>query len=357
MHRYIVLENGKVFKGLAFGAEGDARGELVFTTGMVGYVETLTDPSYYGQIIMQTFPAVGNYGVMYGDMESARAYCRAYVVNDYCRHPSNFRTDTDIDTFLKEQGIPGVYGVDTRAITRAIRSEGVMNAYIVSDPGAADMSALAAYRIENAVESVTRGKEEIFEPEKAEYTVALFDYGAKQNIIRSLVKHNARVVCVPAGTSAKRIKDIAPDGIMLSNGPGDPAENKREIGVIASLFGYKPIFGICLGHQLAALAAGAKTVKLKYGHRGANQPVKQLATGRTFITSQNHGYAVDPDSVKTGKVSYLNANDFTCEGIDYPEFGAMTVQFHPEATAGPRDMRGLFDAFTEMMKGGTDASR
>lgn len=352
MKRYIVLANGEVFAGEAFGAEGESVGELVFTTAMVGYTETVSDPSYYGQIIMHTFPQIGNYGVMYEDMESPRPVAAGYVVGDYCRKPSNFRTDTDIDSFLKQYGICGVYGVDTRALTRAIRSEGVMNAAIVSDPASVDMKKLKAYKITDAVRNVTSSSEEVYEPEKAEYTVVLYDYGAKKNIVRSLLKHNARVISVPATTPVKRIKDIAPDGIMLSNGPGDPAENREEIKIISSLLGYKPLFGICLGHQLAALATGAKTVKLKYGHRGANQPVKELVSGRTFITSQNHGYAVDSDSVREGKLSFVNVNDFTCEGVDYPDINAMTVQFHPEACAGPKDMRGLFDVFNEMMKGG-----
>ena len=352
MKRYIVLENGEVFAGEALGAEGDSAGELVFTTAMVGYTETLTDPSYYGQIIMHTFPEIGNYGVMYEDMESPHSAACGYVVGNYCRHPSNFRTDTDIDSFLKAQSVPGVYGVDTRALTRKIRSAGVMNAAIVSDPASVDLKKLRSYKIKDAVKKATSSEEEIYEPENAEYTVVLYDYGAKKNIVRSLLKHNARVISVPATTPVKRVKDIAPDGIMLSNGPGDPAENKEEIAIVSSLLGYRPLFGICLGHQLAALAAGAKTVKLKYGHRGANQPVKELSSGRTFITSQNHGYAVDSDTVKTGSVSFVNANDFTCEGVDYPQLNAMTVQFHPEACAGPKDMRGLFDVFNEMMKGG-----
>ena len=253
---------------------------------------------------------------------------------------------------MKEKGVIGLYGIDTRALTAAIRSAGVMNAAIVSDPDKVDFEKLRSFKIQNAVPSVSSKVEEIYEPETAKFTVALYDYGAKKNIIRTLLAHNCRVISVPSDTPVQRIKDIAPDGIMLSNGPGNPAECKKEISLIADLMGYKPIFGICLGHQLAALAAGAKTVKLKYGHRGANQPVKELATGRTFITSQNHGYAVDIDSLKNGKVSYINANDLTLEGIDYDEINMVTVQFHPEACAGPRDMRRLFDDFDNMMKGG-----
>lgn len=352
MDKYLVLENGNIYKGKAFGADVDSTGELVFTTGMVGYTETLTDPSYYGQIIMHTFPQIGNYGIMYEDMESDGVAAAGYVVGNYCTKPSNFRMDTDVDSFLKEKGVPGLYGVDTRALTAAIRSAGVMNAAIVSDPASVDFAELRAYKIKNAVASVTYGAEEVFEPDAAEFTVALYDYGAKRNIIRTLLKHRCRVISVPSDTPVRKIKDMAPDGIMLSNGPGDPAECKKEISLISDLMGYKPVFGICLGHQLAALAAGAKTVKLKYGHRGANQPVKELATGRTFITSQNHGYAVDADSVKTGKVSYINANDLTLEGIDYKDIDMITVQFHPEACAGPKDMRRLFDDFDNMMKGG-----
>lgn len=350
MKRYIVLENGKVFEGEAFGADGSATGELVFSTGVVGFTETLSDPSYYGQIVVQTFPAVGNYGIMYEDMESDRVWPEAYVVREYCKAPSNFRMDTDLDSFLKKYGTVGVCGVDTRALTRIIRESGVMNAAVTDDPAKVDLVKLASYRIENAVKAVTESKKEVYRPEgKSVCTVALYDYGAKRNIIRALLKRGCTVVSYPAYTPAKEVLASDPDGIMLSNGPGDPAENKEAIAIIAELLGKKPLFGICLGHQLTALATGGKTVKLKYGHRGGNQPVKDLASGRTVITSQNHGYAVDGASLKKGRVSHINVNDGTCEGVAYPGLNAMTVQFHPEACAGPKDMEGLFEQFIRSM--------
>lgn len=350
MKRYIVLENGKVFEGEAFGADGSATGELVFSTGVVGFTETLSDPSYYGQIVVQTFPAVGNYGIMYEDMESDRVWPEAYVVREYCKAPSNFRMDTDLDSFLKKYGTVGVCGVDTRALTRIIRESGVMNAAVTDDPAKVDLVKLASYRIENAVKAVTESKKEVYRPEgKSVCTVALYDYGSKRNIIRALLKRGCTVVSYPAYTPAEEVLASDPDGIMLSNGPGDPAENKEAIAIIAELLGKKPLFGICLGHQLTALATGGKTVKLKYGHRGGNQPVKDLASGRTVITSQNHGYAVDGASLKKGRVSHINVNDGTCEGVAYPGLNAMTVQFHPEACAGPKDMEGLFEQFIRSM--------
>lgn len=350
MKRYIVLENGKVFEGEAFGADGEATGELVFSTGVVGFTETLSDPSYYGQIVVQTFPAVGNYGIMYEDMESDRVWPEAYVVREYCKAPSNFRMDIDLDSFLKKYGTVGVCGVDTRALTRIIRESGVMNAAVTDDPAKVDLVKLASYRIENAVKAVTESKKEVYLPEgKSVCTVALYDYGSKRNIIRALLKRGCTVVSYPAYTPAEEVLASDPDGIMLSNGPGDPAENKEAIAIIAELLGKKPLFGICLGHQLTALATGGKTVKLKYGHRGGNQPVKDLASGRTVITSQNHGYAVDGASLKKGRVSHINVNDGTCEGVAYPGLNAMTVQFHPEACAGPKDMEGLFEQFIRSM--------
>ena len=350
MKRYIVLENGKIFEGEAFGADGKAIGETVFSTGVVGFTETLTDPSYYGQIVVQTFPAIGNYGIMYDDMESDKVWPEAYVVREYCKAPSNFRMDTDVDSFLKKYGTVGVCGVDTRALTRMIRESGVMNAVVTDDPRSVDFKKLSEYRIVNAVQAVTESKKEIYLPEgEPVCKVALYDYGAKRNIIRSLLKRGCAVTSYPAFTPAEEVLKDDPDGIMLSNGPGDPAENKEIIAIVRDLLGKKPLFGICLGHQLTALATGGKTVKLKYGHRGGNQPVKDLESGRTVITSQNHGYAVDGASLKAGKVSHINVNDNTCEGVAYPELDAQTVQFHPEACAGPKDMEGLFEQFIRRM--------
>ena len=348
---YLILQDGQVFEGVRFGAETDTVGELVFTTGMCGYVETLTDPSYAGQIVMQTYPLIGNYGIIREDFEGA-CCVKGYVVREYCDTPSNFRTDCDLDTYLKEQGVPGLCGVDTRELTRIIREHGVMNAAIC-DEIPADLTPIKTYAITGVVEAVSCKEPDRYQAEGEErFRVSLLDYGAKRNIVRELQKRGCTVTVLPATTSAEEILAADPDGVMLSNGPGDPAENTYQIEQIRKLLGKVPMFGICLGHQLTALAVGGSTYKLKYGHRGVNQPVRDLNGVRTYITSQNHGYAVDGDTVKLGKVRFVNANDGTCEGIDYPELKAFTVQFHPEACTGPKDTSFLFDQFVELMKGG-----
>ncbi len=346
---YIVLSSGEIFEGWRFGAETDSIGELVFTTGMCGYIETLTDPSYYGQIVMQTFPLIGNYGIIEDDFEGKCAV-RGYVVREWCDAPSNFRSEYDLDAFLKEQGVPGVYGVDTREITRIIREHGVMNA-IICDAPPASLDEVVAYAVTDAVRSVSRKETDVY-PAVGEkrFSVALMDYGAKANIINSLQRRGCEVTVYPYDTPAEKILAADPDGIMLSNGPGDPQENVGPIAEIKKLMGQKPVFGICLGHQLMALAQGGETVKLKYGHRGVNQPVRDCKGTRTFITSQNHGYAVVSESLTAGEISFRNANDGTCEGVDYPELNAFSVQFHPEARSGPKDTEFLFDRFIKLME-------
>ena len=321
---YLTLQNGQVL---------DVIGELVFTTGMTGYIETLTDPSYYGQIVIQTFPLIGNYGMIPADAESRKPFLTAYVVREYCEAPSNFRCEGKLDDYLKAQGIVGVYGIDTRQLTRIVRETGVMNAVISTRP----------------VNDVNEIK-----GEGNKRTVALWDFGAKENIVRELVKRGCKVIRVPASYTAEQILALKADGLMLTNGPGDPAENVGIIENIKKLAGKLPVFGICLGHQLFALAMGGKTKKMKYGHRGTNQPVKNLETGRVYISSQNHGYEVINESVQSvGKISFVNANDNTCEGVDYDEMNAFTVQFHPEACSGPLDASYLFDRFiANMDKGG-----
>lgn len=344
---YLILADGTVFEGKSFGAETDSVGELVFTTGVEGYLETLTDPSYYGQIIMQTFPLIGNYGVIPADFEGA-CCARGYVVREWCTHPSNFRSEGTIDAFLKEKGIPGIWGVDTRALTRIIRQHGVMNAKIAHTLPA-DLEEIRNYRIVDAVAAVTVREQKVYPAEEETCRVTVLDYGAKRNIIRELNKRGATVTLVPCHATAGEILATKPDGLMLSNGPGDPADCKEEIATLKELFGQLPIFGICLGHQLLALAAGGRTEKLKYGHRGGNQPVRDLDGTQTYITSQNHGYAVVGESVPVGRVGYVNANDGTCEGMYYPDQNAMSVQFHPESCSGPQDRAGLFDRFFKMM--------
>lgn len=350
---YICLANGDVFEGRSFGAKGEVLGELVFTTGMGGYIETLTDPSYYGQIVMQTFPLIGNYGFIDEDMESTKSAVSAYIVREYCDAPSNFRCEYTLEQYLKDNNIVGVYDVDTREITKIIREYGVMNAVIADNPDNVDMEKLKAYSVQNAVKSVSCDKPYMRASDEHKYNVVLIDYGTKKNIVRELNKRGCNVAVVPYNTKAEDILSLNPDGIMLSNGPGDPAENTEAIEELKKLVGKKPIFAICLGHQLLALAMGGRTTKLKYGHRGVNQPVKNLETGRTFISSQNHGYAVINETVELagGKVSYINANDETCEGVDYEDKKAFSVQFHPEACSGPHDTRFIFDKFIDMMGG------
>ena len=347
---YLTLQNGKQFVGTRFGAGGDVIGELVMTTGMTGYVETLTDRSYYGQIVTQTFPLIGNYGVT-PDFESKKPWVSAYIVREKCDAPSNFRCEETLDRYLKDNGIIGVYGVDTRELTKIVRESGVMNAAITSKP-VTDFSAIKSYVIRDAVKSVTCKQPEYYgDPDGLK--VVVWDFGAKDNIVRELVKRGCYCIKVPSTYTAEQILALNPRGLMLCNGPGDPAENVEIIENLKKLAGKLPIFGICLGHQLFALAMGGKTKKMKYGHRGANQPVKSLATGRVYISSQNHGYEVISSSLEgVGQLSYINANDNTCEGFDYPQLNAYTVQFHPEACGGPQDASFLFDKFIKNMTEG-----
>ena len=349
---YLVLENGTVFEGRAFGAETSCSiGELVFTTGVVGYLETLTDPSYAGQIITQTYPLIGNYGVIPEDFEGDTT-ARGYVVREWCDAPSNFRSRGNIDAFLKERGIPGICGIDTRQLTRILREEGVMNAAICREIPA-DLTPIRTYAVTGVVAACSC-REPSTHPAEGEtkYRVALMDYGAKHNIIRELNQRGCEVTVLPYDTTAEEVLALKPDGLMLSNGPGDPAENTFCIEQLGKLAGRLPIFGICLGHQLLALAMGGETTKLKYGHRGANQPVTDLHGVHTYITSQNHGYAVVSESVKdVGRVIFENANDHTCEGVEYPEKNCFSVQFHPEACSGPLDTQFLFDRFIGLMGG------
>ena len=347
---YLTLENGRQFTGFSFGAQKEVVGELVFTTGMTGYIETLTDPSYYGQIVTQTFPLIGNYGMIEADMESKKPWVTAYIVREKCDKPSNFRCEGTIDDFLKKQGIPGIYGIDTRELTKIVREAGVMNAAITKKP-LNDLSEVRSYVIKDAVKSVTCSEiEYLGDPDGIK--IAVWDFGAKRNIMRELAKRGCYCMKVPSYYTAEQILALEPQGLMLTNGPGDPSENTELISNIRKLAGKLPIFGICLGHQLFALAMGGKTKKMKYGHRGSNQPVKNLDTGRVYISSQNHGYEVISSSVEGGKLSFVNANDGTCEGFEYPELNAYTVQFHPEACGGPMDASFLFDKFILNIKEG-----
>lgn len=354
---YLLLADGTVFEGRSFGAKGTVIGEVVFTTSLTGYQETLTDPSYYGQIVTQTFPLIGNYGVNDDDYESAKSYVSGYIVREWCNTPSNFRCQGTIDDFLKEQNIIGIHSIDTRCLTRIIREAGVMNGVITTENVYEKkdelLKQIREYKITGAVKSVTDSEIRTYGSENHKYRVVLFDFGYKRNIRNELVNRGCEVIVVPPETTAEKIKEIAPDGIMLSNGPGDPSENTEVIANIREIAQLGiPIFGICLGHQLMALAHGATTQKLKYGHRGANQPVIDKALGKTFVTSQNHGYAVVGESMdpEVGEVSHINANDGTCEGMRYKKIKAFTVQFHPEAHGGPQDTAYLFDEFIDMIE-------
>ena len=347
---YLVLQDGQVFEGVRFGAGIDTVGELVFSTSVVGYVEALTDPTYAGQILMQTYPLIGNVGVIREDIQGA-CCVKGFVAREFCDAPSNFRTDCDLETYLKEEGVPGLYGVDTRQLTRIIRAGGVMNA-MICDEVPADLTPVKTYAITGQVARVTRRETEVFPAVGEEQaSVCLIDYSVVRHIIKALQERGCKVTVVPAGTSAEEILALNPNGLVLSNGPGDPAENAYQIRQVKALLGKVPVFGIGLGHQLAALAAGASTYKLPYGHRGGNQPVRDLKGVRTYITSQNHGYAVDSETVQEGEVRFINLNDHTCEGIDYPALKAFTVQFDPD-TAGDKDSAFLYKRFIDVMKGG-----
>jgi carbamoyl-phosphate synthase small subunit len=354
---YLLLADGTVFEGLHFGVKGTAIGEVVFTTGMTAYQETLTDPSYYGQLVTQTFPLIGNYGVNEADNESAKSYIGGYIVREWCNTPSNFRMEGDVNQFLESQNIVGIYNIDTRKLTRIIREVGVMNGVITTEDVYAKKDELLEqvrkYVITNAITSVTGTEIRTYSEGTPKYRVALYDFGYKRNIRNELVKRGCEVLVLPAQTSAEELKALQVNGIMLSNGPGDPSENQEIIENVRQVAALGiPIFGICLGHQLLALSQGCRTEKLKYGHRGANQPVIDLRSHRTYVTSQNHGYAVVGESLdpSVGEVSHVNANDQTCEGIRYKQINAFTVQFHPEAHGGPLDTAYLFDEFVAVME-------
>ena len=349
---YLHLKSGQVFEGLRFGrTEGDSIGELVFSTSMAGYIETLTDPSYYGQMVVQTFPLIGNVGVISDDFEHPKPWITAYIVRELCDTPSNFRCEDVLNNFLVEFGIPGFQCDDTRTLTRIIREQGVVNAILTDSEtlSPAQQAAMDGYQIVNAVETVTC--EQSHQYCEGTRRVVLMDFGSKGNIASCLKKRDCAVTIVPAHTPAADILALKPDGIMLSNGPGDPADNPLVIRTIAALMNSGvPIFGICLGHQLMALATGGRTRKMKFGHRGANQPVQNLENKRVFITSQNHGYCVVDEALgANAKTLYRNVNDGTCEGVRYLNAPAFSTQFHPEACGGPLDTGFLFDEFMDLM--------
>ena len=326
---YLLLADGTAYKGKSFGAEGETLGEVVFSTGMVGYLETLTDPCYYGQIVVQTFPLIGNYGVIPEDFESETPRLKGYIVREWCDAPSNFRSEGDIDTLLKEKNIIGLYDIDTRALTRKLRTVGVMNGMITSDLNDMEtkLEQIRAFRVDNGVEAVASTEKTTDAPENPQYKVALWDLGAKHKIAKELVARGCEVISVPAGTSADDIEALGVDGVVIADGPGDPAENRGIITEIGRWFKKQiPTLGVSLGHQLLALSQGARTEKLKYGHRGGNQPVRDLEDGSIYISVQNHGYSVVADSLPANaKLLYENVNDKTCEGIRYENAPVFSV--------------------------------
>lgn len=349
----LILANGCTFAGKMIGTT-PCVGEVVFNTGMTGYQEILTDPSYAGQIITLTYPLIGNYGTFAAIEQSRRPYCTGFIISEYCDHPSNWQMDGDLESYLKKHQIPCLYDVDTRAITRAIRNEGVMKGIIVPDSYSEEecRSLLTQALPTNQVETVTV-KEPETRGEEGEFHVAVVDFGAKENILKGLLEVGCRLTVFPANSKAEDVLAIEPDGIFLSNGPGDPQDLGYAIAEVKKLIGQKPIFGICMGHQVTALALGGNTYKLPFGHRGSNHPVKDMRTGRVYITSQNHGYAVDEKSLANVDVTvtHRSVNDDTVEGLRHNSLPVMTVQYHPEASPGPTDNLYLFDEFKAMMRG------
>lgn len=355
MKAFLILEDGHVFSGTSIGSAREVISEIVFNTSMTGYLEVMTDPSYAGQAVCMTYPLIGNYGICYEDQESNRPWIDGYIVRELSRIPSNFRSVDTIQHFLEKHDIPGICGIDTRALTKILREKGTMNGMItVNENFDLDdiIPRLQKYRTGKVVEKVTCREKKVL-PGKGP-KVALMDFGAKRNIARSLNERGCQVTIYPALTTAEEILADQPDGIMLSNGPGDPKECTSIIQEVKKLYDSQvPIFAICLGHQLMALATGADTHKMKYGHRGGNHPVKDLKTGRVYISSQNHGYVVDTETLdeRVARPAFVNVNDQMNEGLEYIGKNIFTVQFHPEACPGPQDSSYLFERFIEMMGG------
>ena len=354
MKAYLILEDGSIYDGKNVGALREAVSEIVFNTSMTGYLEVMTDPSYAGQAVVMTYPLIGNYGICYEDMESYRPWIDGLIVRELSEVASNFRNEDSIQNFLIKNNIPCICGIDTRDLTKRLREHGTMNGFITVDSSFVVekiLQRIKEYSVKGVVKR-TSTKETYILPGKGK-RVVLIDFGAKKNIARQLQKRGCEVIVVPCDTKAKEILKLKPDGIMLSNGPGDPKENADIIEEIKKLYDTDiPIFAICLGHQLMALATGANTYKLRYGHRGGNHPVKDLETGRTYISSQNHGYAVDESTLDKNICvpAFVNVNDGTNEGLRYINKKIFTVQYHPEACPGPRDSSYLFDKFIKMME-------
>lgn len=378
MEAWLALEDGTVYRGESFGATGESAGEVVFNTSMIGYQEVLTDPSYKGQIVTMTYPLIGSYGVNSDDLESLQPHVAGFVVREYQRNPSNWRSTDSLDRFLAVHGIVGISGIDTRALTRRLRAEGVMRGIIGSGdmetntlvsrarnvPGLEGLDLVRKvttdrpYRWEQSrriyVDVPNDEPEKIWESfeEPGIYRVVVMDYGVKHNILRNLVRRGCQVLVLPADSTAKQVLRINPTGIMLSNGPGDPGAVQYAIEELKIMISKKPIFGICIGHQLLGMALGGERFKLKFGHRGANQPVKQQESGRVEITAQNHGFAIDASTLDESQIelTHINLNDRTLEGFRHRHYPVFSVQYHPEASPGPHDADYLFDRFIASMQ-------
>lgn len=355
MQARLLLEDGTLFTGKSFGAEGEKTGEVVFNTGVTGYQEVISDPSYFGQIVTMTYPLIGNYGISRDDFESLIPAIHGLVVRRYEPIPSNWRAEISLGELLKEHGIPGISEIDTRMLTRKIRQHGTMKGIITtSSKSIAELKELMSNacinEIHNQVASASTNF--LYHNPGTKERIVLVDFGAKNGILRQLNQRGCDVVIVPHNITADEIRRLNPDGIQLSNGPGDPKDVPHAIKMISELLGEYPIFGICLGHQLLSLACGADTKKLKFGHRGGNHPVKELATGRCYITSQNHGYTVTEESIASTdlEITHINNNDKTIEGVRHKKYPAFSVQYHPEASPGPQDNGYLFDQFLEMIR-------
>ncbi|MDK6855058.1 carbamoyl phosphate synthase small subunit [Aerococcus sp. UMB7533] len=352
MERILLLEDGTYFSGQAFGALKEVSGELIFTTGMTGYQETITDPSYFGQLITFTYPMIGNYGITADNNESVAPSCKAVIVKEWARRPSNWRSQMNLDEFLKQYEIPGLAGIDTRALTHKIREQRAMKAAIIAVDADRDQ-ALAELKAEPAVKDhvASVSTKTPYPNPNSGRRVVVVDFGLKHSILRALSERHCSVTVVPYDTDAQTILALKPDGVMLSNGPGDPKDLSTVLDMIREIQEQVPIFGICLGHQLFALANGADTYKMKFGHRGVNHPVREIATGRIDFTSQNHGYAVAKDSIDPEKliITHVEINDGTVEGLKHRHYPAFTVQYHPDAAPGPHDALHLFDDFMAMI--------